>query len=143
MNLPEITPRIFLRHQRQLRAFLMGHEAWFSTRDLRRLLNANIDRRTLFRLCDDQHRRVRLRTANGWFEEEAVVSYTRYLEEIDAGRIDNVPAPAIAIDYWQLPPDARLREVVIAVRHDEAGHRDVNHSIAGQRAHTVPITDAL
>ena len=89
---------------------------------------------------------VSSRTAHrlvGYFEEEAVVSYTRYLEEIDAGRIDNVPAPAIAIDYWQLPPDARLREVVIAVRHDEAGHRDVNHSIAGQRAYTVPITDAL
>ncbi|MDW3711562.1 MULTISPECIES: hypothetical protein [Pseudomonas] len=74
MTLPEITPRTFLRHQRQLRAFLMGHEAWFSTRDLRRLLNTDINRRTLFRLCDDQHRRVRLRTANGWFEEEAVVS---------------------------------------------------------------------
>ncbi|WP_206860535.1 alternative oxidase [Lysobacter changpingensis] len=79
----------------------------------------------------------------GYFEEEAVVSYTRYLEEIDAGRIDNVPAPAIAIDYWQLPPDARLREVVIAVRQDEAGHRDVNHAIAAQHARTVPVTDAL
>jgi len=79
----------------------------------------------------------------GYFEEEAVVSYTRYLEEIDAGRIENPPAPAIAIDYWQLPADARLREVVIAVRQDEAGHRDVNHAIAAQQAHTVPITDAL
>jgi len=79
----------------------------------------------------------------GYFEEEAVVSYTRYLEEIDAGRIDNPPAPAIAIDYWQLPADARLREVVIAVRQDEAGHRDVNHAIAAQQARTVPITDAL
>lgn len=67
----------------------------------------------------------------GYFEEEAVVSYTRYLEEIDAGRIDNVPAPRIAIDYWALPADARLRDVVIAVRADEAGHRDVNHAIAG------------
>ena len=79
----------------------------------------------------------------GYFEEEAVVSYTRYLEEIDAGRIDNPPAPAIAIDYWKLPADARLREVVIAVRQDEAGHRDVNHAIAAQQARTVPITDAL
>ncbi|MCA1713579.1 MAG: alternative oxidase, partial [Gammaproteobacteria bacterium] len=27
-------------------------------------------------------------------------------------------------------PDARLREVVVAVRADEAGHRDVNHLFA-------------
>lgn len=89
---------------------------------------------------------VSSRTAHrlvGYFEEEAVVSYTRYLAEIDAGRIDNVPAPALAIDYWKLPHDARLRDVVLAVRADEAGHRDVNHSIASQSAHSVPLTDAL
>ncbi|MDR0182017.1 alternative oxidase [Lysobacter arvi] len=79
----------------------------------------------------------------GYFEEEAVVSYTRYLEEIDAGRIENLSAPAIAIAYWQLDPDARLREVVLAVRQDEAGHRDVNHAIAAQQARAVPTTDAL
>jgi ubiquinol oxidase len=67
----------------------------------------------------------------GYFEEEAVVSYTSYLAEIDAGRLENVPAPQLAIDYWQLGPDARLRDVVIAVRADEAEHRDVNHSFAG------------
>ena len=41
----------------------------------------------------------------GYFEEEAVVSYTQYLEEIDAGKHENVPAPQIAIDYWK--PRAR------------------------------------
>ena len=66
----------------------------------------------------------------GYFEEEAVYSYTEYLKEVDEGRIDNVPAPQIAIDYWGLPEYARLREVIIAVREDEAGHRDVNHHIA-------------
>lgn len=66
----------------------------------------------------------------GYFEEEAVYSYTEYLREVDDGRIENVPAPQIAIDYWNLPQDARLREVIIAVREDEAGHRDVNHKIA-------------
>ena len=54
----------------------------------------------------------------GYFEEEAVISYTSYLAEIDAGRLENVAAPAIAIDYWQLAPDARLRDVVLAVRAD-------------------------
>ena len=62
-----------------------------------------------------------------YFEEEAVISYTQYLTEIDAGRHENGPAPKIAIDYWQLKADATLRDVVIAVRADEAEHRDVNH----------------
>ncbi len=66
----------------------------------------------------------------GYFEEEAVISYTQYLEEIDAGRLENTPAPQIAIDYWGLPETARLRDVVIAVREDEAGHRDRNHGFA-------------
>lgn len=66
----------------------------------------------------------------GYFEEEAVVSYTQYLEEIDAGRHANPPAPRIAIDYWNLPEAATLRDVVVAVRADEAGHRDVNHRMA-------------
>ena len=66
----------------------------------------------------------------GYFEEEAVVSYTFYLEEIDAGKHENVPAPQVAIDYWKLAPDARLRDVVLVIRDDEAGHRDVNHGFA-------------
>lgn len=66
----------------------------------------------------------------GYMEEEAVRSYTEYLNEIDAGRIDNVAAPQIAIEYWGLCRDAKLRDVVIAVRNDEAEHRDANHSFA-------------
>jgi ubiquinol oxidase len=62
-----------------------------------------------------------------YFEEEAVYSYTQYLAEVDAGRHENISAPQIAIDYWQLAPDARLRDVIVAVRADEAEHRDVNH----------------
>ena len=63
----------------------------------------------------------------GYFEEEAVISYTQYLKEVDAGTHENVPAPQIAIDYWQLDKEATLRDVIIAVRADEAEHRDVNH----------------
>ncbi len=66
----------------------------------------------------------------GYFEEEAVYSYTEYLKEIDEGRISNVPAPKIAIDYWKLGSSATLRDVVIAVRNDEAHHRDTNHQFA-------------
>ena len=70
----------------------------------------------------------------GYFEEEAVISYTQYLAEIEAGRHDNPPAPDIARRYWQLPEGARLSDVVVAVRADEAGHRDVNHAFADQLA---------
>ena len=66
----------------------------------------------------------------GYFEEEAVVSYTQYLGEVDAGRHENVAAPQLAIDYWKLKPDATLRDVIFAVRADEAEHRDVNHGFA-------------
>jgi len=66
----------------------------------------------------------------GYFEEQAVISYTLYLAEIDAGRVENVAAPDIAIAYWNLPANARLRDVVLVVRQDEMGHRDVNHEFA-------------
>lgn len=66
----------------------------------------------------------------GYLEEEAVTSYEHYLNEIDTGRQDNVPAPKIACDYWQLPSTARLRDVVLEVREDEARHRDRNHDFA-------------
>jgi len=64
----------------------------------------------------------------GYFEEQAIISYTEYLDEIDNGNIENIAAPQIAIDYWNLPNFAKLRDVIIAVRNDEMGHRDVNHS---------------
>jgi ubiquinol oxidase len=66
----------------------------------------------------------------GYFEEEAVISYTHYLAEIDEGRLENGPAPDIAIEYWNLPKNATLRDVIIKVREDEAGHRDRNHYFA-------------
>ncbi|KAJ2762712.1 inducible alternative oxidase 2 [Coemansia sp. BCRC 34490] len=63
----------------------------------------------------------------GYLEEEAVTSYTHFIKEIDAGRIENVKAPAIAVAYWNLDESATLRDVVLAVRADEALHRDTNH----------------
>ena len=70
----------------------------------------------------------------GYFEEEAVISYTLYLQEIDEGRSPDLPAPAIAIHYWKLPADATLRDVVLIVRADEAHHRDINHGFASKLA---------
>lgn len=84
---------------------------------------------------------VSARTAHrvvGYFEEEAVLSYTLYLAEIDAGRAANVPAPRIARQYWQLADDATLRDVIAVVRADEAHHRDVNHGFACTLAGEAP-----
>ena len=66
----------------------------------------------------------------GYFEEEAVISYTDYLNELESGKIIDQPAPDIAINYWNLPLHATLKDVVRVIRDDEAGHRDVNHEFA-------------
>ena len=68
----------------------------------------------------------------GYLEEEAVVSYTQYLAEIDAGRVENVAAPQLALDYWHLAQGSTLRDVVLVIRADEAGHRDRNHAMADE-----------
>ena len=66
----------------------------------------------------------------GYFEEEAVYSYSEYLNGIENGKYENIAAPQIAINYWNLGEDARLSDVIIAVRNDEMNHRDVNHHFA-------------
>jgi len=75
----------------------------------------------------------------GYFEEEAVISYTHYLAEIDEGRSENVAAPEIARRYWNLPAGATLRDVVLVVRADEAHHRDVNHGFANELCGADPV----
>ncbi|KAG5648285.1 hypothetical protein DXG03_004855 [Asterophora parasitica] len=53
------------------------------------------------------------------------------IQELRAGGyLSDEPAPEIAIDYWRLPPDAKLLDVMYAVRSDETTHRFVNHSLA-------------
>ncbi|KAG0267281.1 inducible alternative oxidase 2 [Actinomortierella ambigua] len=66
----------------------------------------------------------------GYLEEQAVISYTHMIEEIDRGVLDNGPAPQMAIDYWNLCQDASIRDLCLAIRADEAAHRDTNHFFA-------------
>lgn len=68
----------------------------------------------------------------GYFEEQAVISYTEFLDSIDSGNVENIDAPKIAIDYYKLPQTARLRDVVLAVRKDELGHSRANHRMANE-----------
>jgi len=72
----------------------------------------------------------------GYLEEQAVVTYTHILEELDAGRLpmwSALPAPDIAIKYWELPNNAMMRDVILAIRADEAHHRIVNHTLGSMK----------
>jgi len=39
-------------------------------------------------------------------------------------------APKEAIEYYDLAPDASMRDLIKAIRADEACHREVNHHFA-------------
>ena len=65
-----------------------------------------------------------------YFEEEAVRSYTNYLDLIESKQIENVPAPQLAIEYYGLKKDAKLSDMIKCVRADEQKHSEVNHKIA-------------
>ena len=66
----------------------------------------------------------------GFFEDEAVKSYTEYLKMIEDGEIENVKAPQIAIEYYDLKSNARLIDLVKCVKADEEHHSEVNHKYA-------------
>ena len=66
----------------------------------------------------------------GYFEDEAVKSYTEYLDLVQNGKVMNIRAPQIAIDYYNLKKNARLSDLIISVRADEMHHADVNHNYA-------------
>lgn len=73
----------------------------------------------------------------GYLEEEAVKTYTKCLQDIDEGPMKHwqtQTAPDVAIRYWKLPEDASMRDVVLAIRADEAHHRLVNHTLASMKS---------
>ena len=66
----------------------------------------------------------------GYFEDEAVISYTSYYEQVSSDLTLNVDAPQIAKDYWNLPNDAKLIDVIKVIRADEQRHAEINHGRA-------------
>lgn len=69
----------------------------------------------------------------GYLEEEAVKTYTYCLKCIDDGTLpvwSTRPAPSLAVNYWRLKEDAVMRDVILAIRADEAHHRVVNHTLS-------------
>ena len=65
-----------------------------------------------------------------YFEEEAVRSYTDYLTMVENGEVPNVPAPELAIKYYNLEKTARLSDLIKCVRADELHHSKINHQYA-------------
>ena len=69
----------------------------------------------------------------GYLEEEAVLTYTREIADLDAGRLpkwEKMQAPDIAVKYWNMPEGNRtMRDLLLYIRADEAKHREVNHTL--------------
>ena len=65
-----------------------------------------------------------------YFEEEAVRSYTNYLEMIKNNQLPNPPAPQLAIDYYGMQKSAKLSDMIKYIRADEEHHSRVNHRMA-------------
>ncbi|MDG2271155.1 MAG: alternative oxidase [Halioglobus sp.] len=78
-----------------------------------------------------------------YFEEEAVYSYTEYLDLVERGAMENVPAPQLAIDYYGMSNNAKLVDLIRQVRADEQQHSEVNHRYAdgGTRATQLVVKD--
>ena len=66
----------------------------------------------------------------GYFEDEAVKSYTEYLELVESGKVENIAAPSLAISYYGLCSDAKLTDLIRCVRADEEHHSETNHNYA-------------
>ena len=66
----------------------------------------------------------------GYFEDEAVKSYTEYLEIVESGKVEDIPAPQLAIQYYKLGTDSKLSDLIRCVRADEQHHSETNHNYA-------------
>jgi hypothetical protein len=84
----------------------------------------------------------------GYLEEEAVLTYTLCIQDLEAGKLPKweevrtlpdgkkeivtaLQAPDIAIDYWKMPEGKRtMKDLLLYVRADEAKHREVNHTLS-------------
>jgi len=77
----------------------------------------------------------------GYLAERSVRDYSDYLALLQSGQETNGPAPETAVAYWNLAPDARLSDMIIAMREDEAIHRDIHHAFADALAQRRVMPD--
>lgn len=68
----------------------------------------------------------------GYLEEEAVITYTRQIKDLEEGRLpkwQNLEVPEIAVEYWNMPEGHRtMKDLLLYIRADESKHREVNHT---------------
>lgn len=78
----------------------------------------------------------------GYLEEEAVITYTRAIQELEDGKLpewETLEAPEIAVQYWKMPEGKRtMKDLLLYVRADEAKHREVNHTLSNLIQSTDP-----
>lgn len=78
----------------------------------------------------------------GYLEEEAVLTYSLVLADIEAGKLpkwEGMQAPDIAIEYWKMPEGKQtVKDLILYVRADEAKHREVNHTLGNLKQEEDP-----
>jgi hypothetical protein len=88
----------------------------------------------------------------GYLEEQAVVTYTQAIEDLDNGKLkswETLRAPEDAVKYWGLHENGLFREMLISIRADEANHREYNHHFANipkdepLEGHSVYVMDSV
>ncbi|CZT01553.1 probable Alternative oxidase, mitochondrial [Rhynchosporium graminicola] len=71
----------------------------------------------------------------GYLEEEAVLTYSLAIQDIEAGKLPKwsdpkFQIPALAVNYWKMPEGSRtMKDLLLYIRADEAKHREVNHTL--------------
>ena len=61
----------------------------------------------------------------GCLEQQEAITRTPecLLKDLEAGKIDDVPAPAVAMGYGRLPADATLKDDAVTVVRDDEAHQ--------------------
>lgn len=80
----------------------------------------------------------------GYLEEEAVLTYTLAVQDVENGHLPkwsdpNFKIPDLAVEYWQMPEGKRtMKDLLLYIRADEAKHREVNHTLGNLKQQTDP-----
>lgn len=80
----------------------------------------------------------------GYLEEEAVLTYTLIIQDIEAGKLPkwtdpNFRIPDLAVNYWKMPEGHRtMKDLIYYIRADEAKHREVNHTLTNLNQNEDP-----
>jgi hypothetical protein len=80
----------------------------------------------------------------GYLEEEAVLTYSLCIEDLEAGKLPqwsdpDFKVPELAVNYWNMPEGHRtMRDLLLYIRADEAKHREVNHTLGNLKQNEDP-----